>query len=98
MVAPKVEEGGHVRFIEIDPENEAWFKGESQEGIEGYFPIEWFDFSESDDRPVAMRNYDAMELTVDSGSECEVLERVGGWCLVHCGDGKGWIPQESLGS
>lgn len=83
-------------MLEIDPNDSAWFKGVDESGTEGYFPVPWFEMDEASREATALRDYDALELSVEAGTECEVIDRVGGWFQVSCSGAVGWIPCVSL--
>lgn len=94
--APRASAGAVVTFIRLDPKNPAWFFGRDQAGVEGFFPVQWFELAGVGAR--ARRDYDAAELTVNVGTEVEVGERYGQW--VHVTDptgARGWILESCLG-
>jgi hypothetical protein len=46
----------------------------------------------------ALRDYDASELTVQTGETVDVLEEVSGWLLCRHGADVGWVPAECIDS
>lgn len=94
-VAPQVKAGDVVKFVRHDPKSPGWFFGTTADGVEGYFPVAWFNVIEENKRATAQRPYDAMELTVDVGEVLEALDSAVGWLFVRAEDGKiGWVPLE----
>lgn len=95
-VAPKAQRGEAVVFAYFDPKNPAWFFGRDTGGVEGYFPTEWFDISEPEQSAVALRDYDAAELSIKAGGVFETKEKYGGWLLGTSDGRRGWVPLSSL--
>ena len=95
--APSVDAGAVVRFMRQDHKNPGWFFGKTSEGIEGYFPVDWFDIQSESEKATAKRAYDAMELTVETGEVLEALDVAAGWLLVRAADGRvGWVPEKNV--
>jgi hypothetical protein len=93
---PRVAAGGRVAFLRDDPANPGWFFGRAG-SVEGYFPEAWFAIARDRLAATALRDYDAMELTVTAGERVHVLDEVGGWRLVRArDDATGWVPAEIL--
>jgi hypothetical protein len=91
--APSVHTGELVRRVRHDERNPGWFHGVAPGGVEGYFPVRWFDVDAVAAVARALRDYDAMELTVGAGVEVECLAEESGWMLVRTSGGEqGWIP------
>ena len=97
-LAPRVVAEEAVTFKAHDAKHPGWFSGTDARGVDGYFPAAWFDFSGDAERPVARRDYDAMELTVTAGERLTVIETAGNWARVAASDGRiGWVPVGCLG-
>ena len=95
--APRTRVRDVVQPIRHDVDNPGWFYGMTPDGVEGYFPSEWFDIAADGSEAIAQREYDAMELTVAVGEQVECLDAVAGWILVQTADGRhGWVPQECI--
>ena len=65
--------------------------------VSGYFPSEWFSIEASANAAIALRDYSATELAVQTGDSAHVIESVGPW--VHVIDFKGengWIRRNCL--
>lgn len=93
---PKAQKGDAVIFERFDPENPAWFYGCDPSGTEGYFPVGWFDLCEEDRSAVALRAYDAHELSIAVGASIEPEEEYGDWILANSGGERGWIPRRCI--
>jgi hypothetical protein len=86
-----------VHFLRHDERHRGWFLGRASNGVEGFFPTDWFRLDPANARATALRDYDAMELSVEAGEEVECLAEAAGWYLVRAPDGReGWIPIESV--
>jgi hypothetical protein len=72
-----------------------WIWCINNEGKNGWVPLNYIEINS--DSAVAIRDYDASELTVMAGEEVIVLEEESGWCWCQYGnDEKGWVPVENL--
>ncbi len=92
-IAPKVSAEETVTFRGNDPQNLGWFKGTTNEGIEGYFPLSWFSVDEPLGQATAQRDYDTQELTVKKGEDVATMESESGWTRVMNTEHEiGWIP------
>ena len=94
---PKARAGETVEFQRLDDKNPAWFFGRDASGAEGYFPVEWFNIDEGNRTAIALRDYDANELSIQPGDAVEVKEEYGQWLLVKRQGEMGWIPKECVG-
>ena len=91
--APRVRAEDVVRRVRDDEKNPGWFFGVAPGGVEGYFPSRWFEFETDGASARALRDYDAMELTIEANVEVECLAEESEWLLVRTEDGReGWIP------
>lgn len=93
---PKVDAGAAVVFRHHDSKNPGWFFGRDPDGIEGYFPTDWFDLDEPAGIAHARRDYDGVELAVSPGDAVEVIATCGPWALVRTTAATGWIPVSCL--
>jgi hypothetical protein len=94
-IAPHVEEGSVVHVIRDDEQSPGWFYGAAADGTEGYFPAAWFRRDSSGAQAIALRDYDAAELTIEANVAIDCIAEVAGWLLVQTDDGlQGWIPHE----
>jgi RimJ/RimL family protein N-acetyltransferase len=95
--APRVRGGDIVRRVRDDEKNPGWFLGVAPGGVEGYFPSRWFEADPDGAIARALRDYDAMELTIEANVEVECLAEESGWLLVRTDDGRqGWIPVDCM--
>ena len=95
--APRVRAGDVVRLVRHDEKNPGWFFGVAPDGLEGYFPSRWFEVDSNGTSARALRDYDAMELTIEADVEVQCLAEESGWLLVRTGDGReGWIPANCM--
>ena len=91
--APRVRADESVRRVRQEEKNPGWFFGVAPGGLEGYFPSRWFEVDSSGLTARALRDYDAMELTIEADVAVECLAEESGWLLVRTDDGQeGWIP------
>jgi len=85
--------GELVQRVRDDEKNPGWFLGVAPCGLEGYFPSRWFEVDSNGASARALRDYDAMELTIEANVDVECLAEESGWLLVRTEDGReGWIP------
>lgn len=90
---PRVAAEETVTWQEDDAKNPGWFKDCSTEGTKGYFPRAWFSVDENSRQAVALRDYDASELSVSGGDLVGIIEIESGWVRVMSADRQvGWIP------
>ncbi len=81
--------------VRDDDRNPGWFFGVTAGGVDGYFPGRWFEVEPNGGGARALRDYDAMELTIEANVDVECLAEESGWLLVRTKDGReGWIPAE----
>jgi hypothetical protein len=67
-----------------------------QAGRSGWVPDQYLEMT-GNNRAVALRDYDATELTVGRKEILEVLDEVGGWYLCRTASGiSGWVPDSSV--
>lgn len=96
-VVPLVQLGDAVTWVEDDSQHPGWFKGTTSDGVVGYFPRTWFEVDEAKGQAVALRDYDASELTVSAGQPVGVIETESGWARVMTLDGEiGWVPRTAV--
>jgi hypothetical protein len=63
-----------------------------QGGHAGWVPDFYIEMT-AEHEAIALRDYDATELTVGRGEELDVLDEAGGWLLCRTSNGlEGWIP------
>jgi hypothetical protein len=86
-----------VRRIRDDDAHPGWFFGVAAGGLEGYFPVRWFELDADGVGAIALHDYDAMELTVEPNALVAPLAEESGWVLVRTEDGdEGWVPAECV--
>ncbi|WP_176085021.1 SH3 domain-containing protein [Martelella sp. HB161492] len=74
---------------ETDIEGWSWCRG--ADGREGWVPDSWL--AEKDGGQIALRDYNALELSVVPGDRLELLFSEGGYLFCRNPDGKtGWLP------
>lgn len=70
----------------------AYVWGTDQAGRAGWVPDAFLEMTTAHEA-VALRRYDATELTVGKGDLLDVLEEAGGWYLCRTASGhSGWLP------
>jgi hypothetical protein len=70
--------------------------GSDQEGHAGWVPEEYLQMT-GPCEAVALRDYDATELTVSRGEHLDVLDEAGGWLLCRSTRGMvGWVPSNHV--
>jgi uncharacterized protein YgiM (DUF1202 family) len=93
-----------VRFSEGEPvgvgrRDQQWTSyvwGTDEAGRSGWVPDAYLKKT-GPDEAVALRDYDATELTVARGEQLEVLDEEGGWLLCRPAAGlTGWVPSDHL--
>jgi len=67
----------------------------TRQGKSGWVPEAYLDRRGT--TGILLREYDATELSVDSGEELAVLDEEGGWfwCANRAGE-RGWVPMENV--
>lgn len=90
-----VRAGEALHVGETDEDNAAWVWCTGPSGKGGWMPRAYF---EADgETGTALRDYDAMELTVEVGEELTILEEESGWVRVRNSQGRlGWVPVECV--
>ncbi len=72
-----------------------WLWAVADDGGQGWVPDDLI--SETDDGPVALRDFSAIELTCAAGEVVESLWETHGWAWCRKRDGgKGWVPLRNL--
>ena len=72
-----------------------WLWAVADDGREGWVPDDLI--TEIDDRPVASRDFSAIELTCSAGDAVEIIRETHGWAWCRKRDGsKGWLPLRNL--
>ncbi len=93
---PKVGAEEIVQLIEHDPNHPGWFKGRTSADKVGYFPAAWFTITSGESTAMALRDYDAHELTVKAGDPVGIVEIESSWARVMKPSGEmGWVPVEA---
>ena len=82
--------GEPVEIGRSDDEYPGWAWCTDPRGKEGWMPLAFLDATASP--PVALRDYDARELTVVPGDRLTPLEEHAGWIRCSVGDRTGWVP------
>ncbi len=74
-----------------------WFWCRSADGREGWVHESFFKVEVDGERAVTLRDFDAIELSVQPGEALRCIERVGGWawCMNARGH-SGWVPETSF--
>ena len=86
-----------ITFIQHESPGSGWFKGLDPQGTAGYFPRDWFQLDETNQRAVALRDYDSTELDLPAGSTIYPIAKIGPWHQVITTDWHiGWIPAECI--
>ncbi len=72
-----------------------WLWAVAEDGREGWVPDDLV--TESDDGPVASRDFSAIELTCSKGDAVEFIRQTHGWAWCRKDDGsEGWLPLKNL--
>lgn len=90
---PHVMTGDTITYLHSNERNPLWFKGSTQDGIEGFFPLDDFEFDPATSLATCLRNYDATELSIQPGDVVESLGKYGEWLQVLYNGQIGWIPE-----
>jgi len=91
----KVHAGDALRAGDTDEDNDAWAWCTGPSGKSGWMPRVYF---EGDgENGTALRDYDAVELSVDAGEELTVYRKESGWVWARDAAGRlGWVPLECV--
>ena len=90
---PRVAVDTIVRIEKHDPNHPGWFSGSTPGGTVGYFPTAWFELNEVGQEAIALRDYNARELTVQHGTPVGLIETVSNWARCMKKNGEiGWLP------
>lgn len=88
--------GEAVCIVREDQEQPGWFWCIGPDGREGWVYAGEF-LSGTQGCVQGRREFNAMELSVDSGDELLGVESVGGWWYCRAADGRmGWVPTSCL--
>ncbi len=91
-------EGEAVCVGRHDQQWTSYVWGADQAGRAGWVPEEYLQTS-GPAEAIALRDYDATELTVARGERLEVLDEAGGWLLCRTAAGlTGWVPSNHVES
>ena len=91
----KIEKGEKVKWFAKKSEWEGWTWCENNTGKSGWVPDKYLEFVKSS--ALALRSYDASELTVSKGDRLNIFDEENGWFLCENERGKqGWVPKESI--
>lgn len=94
---PTANKGDKVLHLRDDDEYPLWFYGRDSFGMEGFFAKGLFTASEGNSNErIALRDYNARELTVETEDTAIVLEEYGGWLRVQVATEEGWVPVECV--
>lgn len=94
---PIVMKGEVVEHLSDDSEYPEWFIGRDSSGREGYLPKDYFQASTGTDVVMmAMRSYNARELTVQANTEATLVETYGGWAYIRIAEDAGWVPLDCI--
>jgi hypothetical protein len=89
-----VRAGDRVTVGRRDQQFPAWRWVTTGDGRSGWMAERYLELR-GDDDGVALRDYDATELSVEAGDELAVLDEEGGWLWCESARGeRGWVPAE----
>ncbi len=72
-----------------------WLWAVAGDGREGWVPDDLI--AEIDERPVASRDFSAIELTCSAGDAVQFISKTHGWAWCRTSDGsEGWLPLRNL--
>ena len=72
-----------------------WLWAIAEDGREGWVPDDLV--TETDDGPIASRDFSAVELTCSAGDAVDIVWETHGWAWCRKGDGsEGWVPLRNL--
>ena len=72
-----------------------WLWAVADDGREGWVPDDLI--TEIDERPIASRDFSAIELTCAAGEAVEIIRETHGWAWCRKYDGsEGWLPLRNL--
>ena len=92
----RFKEGEDVVVGRHDQQWTSYVWGTDQAGRAGWVPDDYLQLT-GPAEAVALRDYDATELTVAQGELLEVLDEAGGWLLCRTAAGfTGWVPADHV--
>ena len=87
--------GETLRVGEIDPEYDGWVWCTGRTGKSGWVPQAYIE--QRGETGVALRDYDATELSVQAGEELSASDEESGWVWATNSHGQsGWVPAENV--
>lgn len=90
-----VHSGERVDIERQDDQFPGWWWCRASDGRQGWIPDVVLEIQGQ--RGIALRNYDAQELSVESGEEVRFVEARNGWVRVANAEGRtGWVPEYCL--
>ena len=89
------EAGDALQVLRADDEFPGWFWCSAQSGLKGWVHHSFLEVSSG--MTIAVAAYSARELTVRSGEQGQLHQRLDGWGWVSLHDGRsGWIPESCI--
>jgi len=93
----RIEEGDLLEVEFRETYWKGWIWCRSIEGKEGWIPKNYIQIDEKKFRAIALRDYDAIELTVKKGEKFTIKFEESGWAWVsNKAEKTGWIPLENI--
>lgn len=87
--------GDEVTIEDRESEWSGWIWCATAEGKSGWVPADYI--RRSGHNGMALRDYDASELTVTKGERLAILDEACGWYRCRTEDGRlGWVPKQNV--
>ena len=91
------EEGETLQLGKQDTEFEGWIRVTTNDGNEGWAPIQYIEFEAGASQGIATCSYNANELNTKLSEPLSVIKELNGWYLVSNGQGQvGWVPVQTV--
>lgn len=85
--------GQQVEVGEEDPNFPGWIRVKTEDGNEGWAPMDYLELAPSGEQGKAVNDYTAKELDVRPGEQVEIISELAGWVWCRSSLGEyGWIP------
>lgn len=89
--------GEKLELGNMDTEYEGWRRVKTLCGNEGWAPAAYVSALGGGSSGIAMHDYSAAELDVDTGEHVDVKRELCDWCwVVNVNGEEGWVPRKSL--
>lgn len=91
------EQGETLQLGKQDTEFKGWIRVTTNDGNEGWAPIQYLEFEPGASQGIAQCNYNANELNTRLSEPLLVIKELNGWYLVSNAQGQvGWVPVQTV--